>query len=196
MNLAVHAHLSETAEVDNFISNNPYYVNSRDRNDCVPLHYATSPEICAYLLKRCRSTVSATDANCFDPAVFHVYYDIVCGLLDSGLYKRDRCTRGLTPLHYAVVSDRVAVASCLLDHGADVNDCDNELRLAPVHFAHSEQIFYCEMWVSKHWCTCWRAIGVFQGRSWNLSAGGTLLHSADVATRPRHLCLMLSWGQC
>ena len=44
------------------------------------------------------------------------------------------CLTGRTPLFYAVMSERIAVVKCLLDHGADPDKAD-EAGLTPLHAA-------------------------------------------------------------
>ncbi|XBI53145.1 hypothetical protein VPH35_035428 [Triticum aestivum] len=50
--------------------------------------------------------------------------------------------KGLTPLFYAVMSEKIAVVKCLLDHGADPDKAD-EAGLTPLHAAAG--IGDCEM---------------------------------------------------
>lgn len=132
----LHQELSSLAQIRDLIASNQFYANSRDDNDCIPLHYAKSAEIAEALLSY-GASVAATDGNYYDPRVFAHYSNILFYLKDMGVYKRDRTIRGLIPLHYAVASDNVALVEFLLLHGSDINDQDNELRLAPIHFAHS-----------------------------------------------------------
>jgi ankyrin repeat protein len=54
--------------------------------------------------------------------------------LKSGIDPNTHCTDGQTPLHIAVLKNRLEIATLLLNHGANVNAIDNK-NYSPLHFA-------------------------------------------------------------